>query len=461
MLPGAIRPTPHKLPRMPLLPSPSAPLSQLILLRAVQRLDAISPLDDVQALRQAHAAERGPAARLLLRAQMLAKAQGLDRELVAWRGRLVWVALAAALGVGLLSYGLVKAVVGDDRQINAVAALLAVLGPHLLSLGLWLLLLCTGGTGAGLAGWGARLAAHWSGDKAGHSRLLLEAGFDVLARKPGLSAWAFGVLNHMIWSLALLLTLGGLVFAFSFLAYRLSWETTILDAGFFSGVARISGWLPAHLLGIAVPDASTTTTAGNDRVWALWLLGCTLVYGLGLRLLFLAFSVWRARRLLGRLSVDTQDPDLRQLIARFAALDASEVLDGERRPAPAVPRAGSFNARSTAAVIGYELPEGLPWPPAEVNAPLRVRTAGAADEKRTLLARLHEAAPQRLLLVCHGLSSPDRGTERFLREALQGAGQGALLAEGGAARWRAWAAEKGLPLDAVFDNPAEARQWLA
>jgi len=365
--------------------------------------------------------------------------------------------------VGLLSYGLVKAVVGDDRQINAVAALLAVLGPHLLSLGLWVLLLLTGGTGAGLAGWGARLAVRWTGtgagDKAGHSRLLLEAGFDVLARKPGLSVWAFGVLNHAIWSLALLLTLGGLVFAFSFLAYRLSWETTILDAGFFSAVARISGWLPAHVLGIAVPDASAI--AGNDRIWALWLLGCTLVYGLGLRLIVLAFSAWRTRCLLGSLSVDTQDPDLRQLIARFAALDVSEVLDGERRPAPAASRAGAFNARSTAAVIGYELPEGLPWPPAGIHAPLLVRTAGASDEKRALLARLQEVASQRLLLVCHGPSSPDRGTERFLREALQRAGRGALLAEGGAARWRAWATETGLPLDAVFDNPAEAQQWLA
>eukprot|EP01137_Pigoraptor_chileana_P032534 Opistho-2@22055 len=269
---------------MPLLSPPPAPLSPLILLRAIQRLEAITPLDDVQALRQAHAAQRTPAARLLLRAQLLAQERGLDRELAAWRGRMVWVALLAALGVGLLSYGLVKAVVGDDRQINAVAALLAVLGPHLLSLGLWLLLLLTGGSGVGLAGWGARLAARWGGDRTGHSRLLLEAGFDVLARKPGLSAWAFGVLNHAIWSLALLLTLGGLVFAFSFLAYRLSWETTILDAGFFSAVARISGWLPAQLLGIAIPDAS----AGNDRVWALWLLGCTLVYGLGLRLIVLA-----------------------------------------------------------------------------------------------------------------------------------------------------------------------------
>jgi len=447
---------------MPVSP-PTAPLSRLILLRAVQRLDAHSPLDDVQALRQAHAAEQAPAERLLLRAQLLAKQQGLDLALAAWRGRMVWLALGAAALVGLLSYGLVKAVVGDDRQINAVAALLAVLGPHLLSLALWLLLLGTGGSGTGLAGWGARLMARL-GDKPAHSRLLLEAGCDVLAGKPGLSTWAFGVLNHAIWSLALLLSLGGLAFAFSFLAYRLSWETTILDAHFFGTVARLSGWLPAQLLGIAIPDAR----AGNDRDWALWLLGCTLIYGLGLRLVALALSLWRTRRLLGRLRVDTQDPDLRLLIARFAALDASELLDGERRPAPAAPRAGPFGGRSTAALIGYELPDAMPWPPAGMAAAppplllLLLRTAGAADDKRALLSRLQEAAPQRLLLVCHGPASPDRGTERFIREALQGAGAGALLlAEGGAARWRRWAADTALPLDAVFDDAAEAGRWLA
>lgn len=442
---------------MPVSP-PTAPLSQLILLRAVQRLEAGTPLDDVQALRQAHAAERTPAARLLRRAQLLAREQGLERELALWRGRMVWVALAAALLVGLLSYGLLKAVVGGDRQINAVAALLAVLGPHLLSLGLWLLLLCTGGTGAGLAGWGARLAARL-GDKPARSRLLLEASFDVLARKPGLSAWAFGVLNHAIWSLALLLTLIGLVFAFSFLAYRLSWETTILDAQFFSALARLSGWLPARLLGIASPDAA----AGDDRGWALWLLGCTLIYGLGLRLLVLALSAWRTARLLGRLTVDTQDPELRRLIARFAALDASEVLDGEQRPPTGAPRTAPFSGRSTAAVIGYELPSNLAWPPAGVDAPLLQRIAGAAEEKRALLTALQEAAPRRLLLVCHGPSSPDRGTERFMREALQRAGTAALLllAEGGAARWRAWVADTGLPLDAVFERPGEAAEWLA
>jgi hypothetical protein len=458
---------------MALSPQPtdcsSSSLSGLILLRAVQRLEAQQgkPLDDAQAMHAAHAGQRGAAAdRLLARARWLAREQGLDLALAQWRGRLVWVALAAAGLVGLLSWGLLQAVVGSStRQINAVAALLAVLGPHLLSLLLWLLMLATGSSeGGGLARWGAWVAARLPG-AAPAQKLVLEAGIDVLDQQPRLSVWAFGALNHAIWSLALLLTLGCLLLAFSFLAYRLSWESTILDAGFFAGFARLSGWLPAQL-GFAMPDL--TGADGDNRGWALWLLGCTLVYGLGLRLLLLAISLWRSRRLAAGLRVDESDPALRRLLARFAAMDAaSEVLDREQRPAARPPgpagEPATWRVTEGTALLGFELPEALqPWPPQGLAAPLQARIAGSAAEKQAWLARLQAAAPQRLLLVCHAPSSPDRGSERFLREALKPAGQGALLLLGGsgAQRWKTWALDCGLPLAAVFDSPAAAARWL-
>lgn len=442
--------------------SPStASLSQLILLRAVQRLEEQQgPLDDAQAMREAHAQQLTMSQRLLARSAWLAREQGLDVALAQWRGRLPWLALAAALLIGLLSFSLLQAVVGGQRQINAVAALLAVLGPHLLSLALWLLMLKIGGEGGGLASWLAWAAARLPSARPAQA-LVLDAGLDVLGRKKGLSAWALGAVNHAIWSLALLLTLAGLVFAFSFLAYRLSWETTILDAGFFSGFARISGWLPG-LLGFATPEPGAG--ADDNRGWALWLLGCTMVYGLGLRLIALLVSFWRTRRLLAGLGLDSEDPQLRQLMQRFAALDASALLDAEhhRAPSPPAPPEGG-RVMQGAALLGYELPLSLPWPPVGLPAPpLAQRIAGAADEKRRMLTQLQHLAPQRLLLVCHGPSSPDRGTERFLREALQRVGAGALLLSGeaGAARWRSWVADCALPLQAVFDAPAPARAWL-
>lgn len=434
--------------------------SDLILLRAVQRLEPDGQaLDDVVALREAHAECHTPSDRLIARAAVLAREQGLTQALAHWRARLPWLAVGAALLVGLLSYGLVNAVVGHDRQINAVAALLAVLGPHGLSLLLWLIGLMAGGNASGISGWAAQALSKGMGP----SRVVLAATLDVLGRQRGLSVWAFGVLNHAIWSLALLLTLAGLGFAFSFLAYRLTWETTILAPGFFATFARLSGWLPG-LLGFPTPDV-----AGSDnRGWALWLMGCTLVYGVAVRLVFLALSALRTRQLLRGLTLDTSDPCLRHLMARFAALDAAtELLDLERPGATAAkarPGLVSNAAWQGRAAVGFELPEALAWPVSLAAVP-QARTTGSADEKRALLARLNDAAPARLLVLCQGPASPDRGAERFIRAALQTAGAGALLLlaadAAGLRRWRDWVAETDLPLHAVFDHVESAQQWLA
>ena len=444
-------------------PKPLTPkrptFSDLILLRAVQRLEPDGQaLDDVVALREAHAEFQTPGDRLIARAAVLAREQGLTQALAHWRARLPWLAVGAALLVGLLSYGLVNAVVGHDRQINAVAALLAVLGPHGLSLLLWLIGLMAGGNASGISGYAAQALSKGMGP----SRVVLAATLDVLGRQRGLGVWAFGVLNHAIWSLALLLTLAGLGFAFSFLAYRLTWETTILAPGFFATFARLSGWLPG-LLGFPTPDV-----AGSDnKGWALWLMGCTLVYGVAVRLVFLALSALRTRQLLRGLTLDTSDPCLRQLLTRFAAMDAaSELLDLEQpgAAAKALPGLVSNAAWQGRAAVGFELPEALVWPAALAAVP-QARTTGSADEKRALLARLNDAAPARLLLLCHGPSSPDRGAERFFQAALDTTGGGALLLlaadAAGLRRWRDWVAETGLPLHAVFDHVETAQQWLA
>jgi hypothetical protein len=463
-------------------------LVQLIKLRAVQRAEALQPLDDVEALRTAHAHYLTPQDRVLARADLLAVQLGLDAELALWRTRLLWVALAAAAGVGLLSYGLISAVVGGDRRINAMAALLAVLGPHLLSLLIWLLSLLfgAGSGGGGLAkwalGWSTRLPG-LRGERQQTARLVLDATLDVLGQSGRLLLWSLGLLTHLIWSLAFVLTLAGLLAAFSFLSYQLTWETTILDGAVFARFAHAVGSAPAWL-GFATPDVGQLLTGqGDHRGWAWWLIGCTLVYGLGLRLAALLLSgsaVWlllRGIRLNG--GVDSTDPYVRRLLARFEALQQPQLLDPEL---PVAPLPGmspkplrDLSHRLPLALLAFELPPALAWPPAGLQAAtalaaasgLLASTAGAAAEKRALLAQLEAAAPQRLLLVCNGQASPDRSTERFLRAACGHAERTALclLATNpiGAAeslqRWRAWLATLELPLDALFDDTAAAASW--
>ncbi len=449
-------------------------LARLIQFQAVRIAEQSQPLDDVQAMRAAHDAFDTAPERLLERAARLASQIGIDRALAGVRERMFFVSLLAALLVGLLSYGLVMTVVGHDRRINAMAALVAVLGPHLLSLLLWLAALLFGPASAGggltksLLAFSTRLPGF--GDSG--SRLLLQATLEVLGRSRGLTAWLFGAFTHLVWSLAFVFTLLGLLMAFSFLAYQLTWETTILDDQTFARFAQAAGRLPAQF-GFATPAVSRLLDGqGDHRGWAIWLLGCTLVYGLLLRLRLTLVSSLRAWHLLAGLALEgDKDPYVRRLMARFDAMQPAQVLDAE---SPA--GAGPVSARSAAhcrpglAVLGYELPDGRAWPPIIAGLPslLLARTDGAVADKRQLLERLQQLAPEHLLLVCNAAASPDRATERFLRAAAAHAGHTALLLDGSAEheesaqRWRDWLAplQMEAPLDAIYDHAAEVEVWV-
>jgi hypothetical protein len=425
------------------------------------------PLDDVQAMREAYGACATNQERLLERAARLAPQLGLDKAMASGRERLIGLALLAAGLVGLLSYGLIVSVVGQDRRINAMAALVAVLGPHFLSLLLWVLALLFGGTGGGLAKGLLNLSTRLPVLGGPSSRLLLRATLDVMARSSGLTAWLFGLMTHLIWALAFVFTLLGLLFAFSFLSYQLTWETTILDGATFARFAEATGRLPA-LFGFATPAVDHLLDGhGDHRAWAIWLLGCTLVYGLGLRLALVVVSSLRAWRLLSRLTLqDGSDPYVRRLLERFDAMQVTQLLDPElpaaKRPVPAR-ASGEFCAGL--AVVGFELPEAQAWP---AHAPwpqilLSARSDGSVADKRQLLERLQQLAPAQLLLVCNAGASPDRATERFLHAAAACAGRTALLllaADGHAAsvqRWREWLAA--IQIQPVFVHADEVTTW--
>lgn len=446
---------------------------------AVRLLEARGPLEDSDAMRQASASGAsgaGHAAQIDARAAVLGERLGLQTGLARAHRVAPWALLLMALLMGLAGALLAGAVVDvQDRRINVLGALVALLGAHALTLMFWLAaLLWPGGdaaNGAGIARLWAQLTARLALGRGAEARALLEAGLQLLARAR-LLPWVGGLASHTLWALSLLAAIAALLFALSFKRYTLGWESTLLTpdtlAQAVHALGRVPGWL-----GFPVPDAALLQAGGDaaanaqrDRQLAWWLVGCVTVYGLLPRLLALALcaAVWRHRR--ARLQADLSQPYYRQLIARLDALAPATMIDADtvRHDWDLARHSLAADTQEGWAVVGFELPPEQPWPPAPLPAPLHLiaRIDGTAAERQQLLQRLAELRPRRLVLAVAAASSPDRGTERFLRELLPVCGECRLwlstpaAAEPadahadtraeppGAARWRRWLVDLGL-----------------
>lgn len=458
------------------------PLAAAVVLEAVQRLESKAPLDDAQALRAAFASRTTRSAQVLWRAWLLGQRLGLPQALAHWRQLCgLAAALLAAVMAGL-GFGLARTALGEGRSINAVAAFMALLGPHMLALLLWLLVLALPGArhaGPPIGQLVLWLAARLPLRQETQALALPGAAFAVL-RRHGLLGWLTGAISHGIWALALAITLAVLAFGFAFRAYALNWESTILEPGFFQAFVQATGLLPAWM-GFAVPDAAAVAAAGApvpggaQHAWAWWLMGCVLAYGLLPRLLLLALCLWRWRTGLRRLDgwVDMGDPAVRRVAARLDALEPlPAVIDPEQRPpAGATTPVPGVHAPGTLVLLGFELPPEAPWPPlglpAAITASPAWRSDGSAAARQDALARLARLRPEGLLVAVHAPSSPDRGTARFLRAAQAQAGRMALLlwpADAPApamARWRQWLLAEGLDAVPALADAAGLAAWAA
>jgi len=440
-----------------------------VITEAVRWTEQNGPLDDASALRTAASRAADGPTRIVERARQLGERMGLQAELARGRQWAPWVLLALVALVVIAGLGLAGQVVGgNDRHINVIVALVSLLGLHALTLLLWLagLWLPSGTFGTASLGWlWLSLTARVAGGQRGQAPQLVRAATGLLTRAR-LLPWAFGLVSHGIWALSFAVVLAAMLFALAFRSYTLSWETTILEPAFFVRVVQALGWLPAQF-GFPVPDAATVQSAvpvaAAQRTWALWLTGCIAVYGLlpRLALVLLSAAVCRQRR--PALQPDWQAPYYRKLLARFAALAPPAIVDADPgRAHPAAPTGlPASEQHDGLSVVGFELPPDLPWPPAGLPASA-VRIDGSAPARRALLDQLAQVHPRTVLLVCHAASSPDRGTERFLREVLAHCGECRLwLADAPNAaatqRWRDWLRDAGLAhvvasdrLDAVF-----------
>lgn len=458
--------------------SPRSHFGNVLIAETVRAIEQSGPLEDESELRAAFRTVAGREERLLERARLLDQRLNLGHEFGRWREAAWSVWLALALLAFLAAYGIAAAIVGSGRTVNAVTAFFALLAVPTLTLAIWAAAALSGG-GAGLfshLSFGnllLRLLARLPGERNAHA-LTMARSAHALLQRARLLPWAFGVVSHAVWAAAFVLILAALWFAFSFQQYRLTWETTILDADFFVRFVTISGALP-HWLGFPLPESATLLEPGasgaDHRAWAWWLIGCAFVYGLLPRVALglLCLAMWR--RGVQRLHLDTADPYYRKLLVRFEELEQSMVVDPEPMPVQHVAASLVSGATSAArAVVGFELPPELVWPPhAWPKTELQERIAGAGNERRTLLHKLAGLRPRLLLVVCHAASSPDRGTERFLREAARHAGRTALLpvsvdgavaSEEGMRRWKSWLEHAELGHIACIADTVQAAAWM-
>ncbi|WP_295987492.1 DUF2868 domain-containing protein [uncultured Variovorax sp.] len=433
-----------------------------VITEAIRWTEQSGPLDDTQALRTAASRTTDPHRQITERALLLGERIGLQPELARARQWAPWVLLCLSALIVIAGLGLAGNVIGGgERHINVIVALASLLGLHALTLLLWLigLWLPLGSFNTASLGWiWLSLTARVAGGKRGQAPVLVRAATGLLSRAK-LLPWAFGLVSHGIWALSFAVVLAAMLFALAFRSYTLSWETTILEPAFFVRAVQALGWLPAHL-GFPVPDAATVmaapgaASAPGQRTWALWLTGCILVYGFAPRfvLTLLSAAILRSRR--KGLQPDWQEPYYRRLLARFAAMAPAAIVDADPgRLHGAMPSSLPASELNDALfVLGFELPPDMPWPPAALPAAIAAqaqRIDGSAAARRAVLDQLARIHPRTVLMVCHAASSPDRGTERFLRELLAHCGECRLwLADspgaGATQRWLDWLRDTGL-----------------
>lgn len=443
-------------------------------------MEEAGALDDASEMAQAHARQHSEQGRILERSRLLARRLGL---LADWE-RLqmgLWIAGGLLLVLAyLLAGGLLTRVLGSGQTVNAAFAFVAMLGVPLLALLVWVLW-------ALASAFSRETAQPWSLGQAmlslaaripwlrGPHTLTLLRGANAMLREQRLGLWVFGAVSHALWALAFGMVLVTLLLLFSFQAFQLTWETTILNAHFFERFLQVTGWLPGQL-GFPVPAQALVhapPSASGSQAIAWWLLASALLYGLLPRVvaLMVCLAVWRQRA--SRLTLDTRDPDFRRLVARFAAMAPAPVVDSEHavpRPAGQGFRTRSPGQGARAVLIAFELPDELGGLPIDLVALAdhSHTIRGSMTERLALLGALAAAPGADALVLCSAAASPDRGAERFLRQICEQTAGCALLplaldaagADNKPQRWADWLVASGLSAVTFCATPEDARHWL-
>ncbi|MGC8732584.1 MAG: DUF2868 domain-containing protein [Halothiobacillaceae bacterium] len=463
------------------MPHALTPLESRWLAEVIRQHEAAGALlEDGDLLPQVLKAPADAETRILRRAELIGAREGWLAAITAWRGHARTTLLILALIALISGFGAALGVMGTgDRPVNVLWLLGSLLGVHLFSLALWLVGMTAGGPSSGAllgrAWWW--LSDHLGTLGTGRKRdaVIGRALLHLLAQH-GLLRWVSGSISHLLWLIALLGALVGLLLALALQRYAFIIETTILPSEVFVELTAALGWLPAKL-GFAIPDADMVRASGEGlpqmeaarRAWSSWLVGCVVAYGILPRLLLWAGCQFLWMRGRNRLRLDLNLPGYAALRARL--LPASERIGVIDQAPSSLPRARiqthAAHRGQAHLLVGLELGGDTAWPPTGASAVSCWPVVDAREERQRLLEALRAHPPARLLVALDGRLSPDRGTLRYLTELADHADATHVWLIGHEPRdaerighWHEALQSIGLPSDAVMDDEQRALHWL-
>ena len=424
-------------------------------------------------LARQHASD--PEQRVLRWAQTLAQSSGQLQGMHIWRQRSAWMLMLMLVLAFSAGVSVALGILGNGASpVNVVWALGALLGVNLLMLMFWLATLVMTPAELSLGNVWLWLSRHFGGRDA----VLLVRSFAMLSSRAGISRWWMAAVTHLLWSSLALGALVGLLLALSLRSFVFVWETTILPDSLFNTLVQGIGWLPAQL-GFAMPDVDAVSAAGasvNDAsaqtsaqrvLWAGWLCGALLVYGVLPRLLLLLWSVWQLRVGLNAFRLDIHLAEWSDLTARLSpSAQSAGVIDAEPpiyvQPGQRDQR--NLSAQGTPLVVAFELSDQIVWPVTQLSD-FQQQSVASRQQRINTLARLDQSPPRALLLVCDAAQTPDRGSLSWLADASGRALHVAVLLAGQGTDsrrqlWRQQLQTLGILSAAVFDDESAAQRWL-
>ncbi len=399
------------------------PLKTLWLCETVRlREEQTGLLEDSEACRTARATQGSLAQRLQVRGLFLAKRDGLLIAMQHWlQGAklALWLLILSAIIAGVV---LAKtALSGAPQAINIFWALAGLIGLNLLSLLAWLFsLVFSAQTSSPLSQVWLWLSNKLARDA---KAAQLAPALLVLLQRHNLLRWGLGRLLHGWWLLTLTTALLSLIALLATRRYGFVWESTIVASDSFVTLVSSLG-TPAAWLGFAIPDSSLIQHSGLQaledeharHIWASWLLGMLLIYGIVPRLACSLLCEWRWRRGIKGLQLNPNDPIWQPLHERVQpSSERLGVIDAAPTELPSSTTGAQIKGQA-AVIVAIELDDSVSWPP---ELPPQVFNAGVIDtreQRRKILDQLSANPPARLLIACNPQRSVDRGTLHLIAE---------------------------------------------